>query len=430
MAETRISAALFQHAQRVIPGGVNSPVRAWQAVGGEPLFLRRGKGARVWDVDGREFIDFVGSWGPLILGHAHPRVVRAIQETARDGTSFGAPTAGEVELAEILSQALPSVDLVRLTSSGTEACMTALRLARAYTGRNLVIKFDGCYHGHGDAFLVRAGSGATTLAIPDSAGVPPQTASATLVAPFNDAEAVAALFASHAQEIAAVFVEPVVGNSGVIPPGADFLPRLRELCSTHGALLVFDEVITGFRVAWGGAQCVYGVGPDLTCLGKVIGGGLPLAAVAGRREIMELLAPLGPVYQAGTLSGNPLAVAAGLATLRELNRPDTYEYLDRLGAALEQGLREALAAAGVPGCVNRVGSMWTLFFGITSVQSAEEARRCDRDAFRRWFHAMLEQGVYLPPSPFEAAFLSLAHTEADIDRTLVAARRALGQLRP
>lgn len=384
----------------------------------------------MWDVDGREFIDFVGSWGPLILGHAHPRVVRAIQEAARDGTSFGAPTAGEVELAELLSQALPSVDLVRLTSSGTEACMTALRLARAYTGRNLVIKFDGCYHGHADAFLVRAGSGAATLAIPDSAGVPPHTASATLVAPFNDAEAVAALFASHAQDIAAVFVEPVVGNSGVIPPRADFLLKLRELCSAHGALLVFDEVITGFRVAWGGAQCVYGVGPDLTCLGKVIGGGLPLAAVGGRREIMELLAPLGPVYQAGTLSGNPLAVAAGLATLHELNRPDTYEYLDRLGSALEQGLREALTTAGVPGCINRVGSMWTVFFGVTRVQSAGDARGCDRGAFRRWFHAMLEQGMYLPPSPFEAAFLSLAHTEADVDRTLAAARKALGQLAP
>lgn len=303
--------------------------------------------------------------------------------------------------------------------------MTAVRLARAYTGRNLVIKFDGCYHGHADPFLVRAGSGVATLGIADSAGVPPQVATATLVAHFNDSEEVERLFSTHSQEIAAVMVEPVVGNSGVIPPVGDFLARLRELCSTYGAVLIFDEVITGFRLAWGGAQSVYDVSPDLTCLGKIIGGGLPLAAVGGRREIMELLAPLGPVYQAGTLSGNPAAVAAGLATLQELHPKESYEYLDHLGERLELGLREVLAAAGIPGCINRVGSMWTLFFGVSAVYTAEQARSCDQEMFRSWFHAMIDEGVYLPPSPYESAFLSLAHTEGDIERTIRAGRKAL-----
>ncbi len=429
MAEARLSALLFQRARAVIPGGVNSPVRAWSAVGGEPRFLQQGKGSRVWDADGNEYLDYVGSWGPLLAGHAHPEVVRAVQEAVRDGASFGAPTAQEVEFAEVVCSALPSVDLVRLTNSGTEACMTALRLARAYTGRDRILKFDGCYHGHADALLVRAGSGAATLGIPDSAGVPVPVAASTLVVPFNDADAVAQAFVDYRQRIAAVIVEPVVGNSGVILPRPGFLQALRDLCSEHGAVLVFDEVITGFRLGWSGAQGLYGVIPDLTCLGKVIGGGFPLAAVGGRREIMELLAPSGPVYQAGTLSGNPVAVAAGLATLRLLRRPGTYEQISSLSQLLVEGLRDAITSCGVQACVNAVGSMWTIFFGVDRVENAEQARACDRERFRAWFHGMLAEGVYLPPSPFEAAFVSLAHTDADVTQTVEAARRVLRRLR-
>ncbi len=429
MAEARLSALLFQRARAVIPGGVNSPVRAWSAVGGEPRFLRRGKGSRVWDADGNEYLDYVGSWGPLLAGHAHPEVVRAVQEAVRDGASFGAPTAHEVEFAEVVCSALPSVDLVRLTNSGTEACMTALRLARAYTGRDLILKFDGCYHGHADALLVRAGSGAATLGIPDSAGIPVPVAASTLVVPFNDADALAQAFVGYRQQIAAVIVEPVVGNSGVILPRPGFLQALRDLCSEHGAVLVFDEVITGFRLGWSGAQGLYGVVPDLTCLGKVIGGGFPLAAVGGRREIMELLAPSGPVYQAGTLSGNPVAVAAGLATLQLLRRPGAYEQISSLSQLLVEGLRDAITSCGVQACVNAAGSMWTIFFGVDRVENAEQARACDRERFRAWFHGMLAEGVYLPPSPFEAAFVSLAHTEADVTQTVDAARRVLRRLR-
>ncbi|GBD24818.1 Glutamate-1-semialdehyde 2,1-aminomutase [bacterium HR30] len=423
-----LSHQLFSRAQRTIPGGVNSPVRAWRAVGGEPRFIQRGKGCFVWDVEGRHYIDYVGSWGPLILGHAPPEVLRVLHDTMRDGTTFGAPTVREVEFAEKLCSAMPSLEMVRLTSSGTEATMALLRLARAFTGRSRIVKFDGCYHGHVDTLLVAAGSGAATLSVPDSAGVPPAVAEATLVATFNDIASVELCFQRFPGEIAAVIVEPVVGNMGVIPPEGNFLQELRECCQRYGALLIFDEVITGFRIAWGGAQQRYGVLPDLTSIGKVVGGGLPLAAFGGRREIMELVAPVGPVYHAGTLSGNPLAVAAGLRTLEVLQQPGTYERLEELGQRLEVGLREALVAAGVQGCVQRVGSMWTLFLGVAQVRSAADARRVDHDLFRRWFHGMLDEGIYLPPSPFEAAFISLAHTEAEIDVTVRAAARVLRQL--
>lgn len=423
-----LSSALFARAQRCIPGGVNSPVRAWRAVGGEPLFLSRGKGCVVWDVDGRSYVDYVGSWGPLILGHAHPEVLRAIHDAMRDGTTFGAPTAAEVAFAEKVCGVVPSVELLRLTSSGTEATMALLRVARAYTRRSRVIKFDGCYHGHVDALLVQAGSGAATLSIPDSAGVPDAVAQATLVARFNDLASVEHCFLRFPGEIAAVIVEPIVGNMGVIPPKPGFLEGLAEVCRREGALLIFDEVMTGFRVAWGGAQVRYSLTPDLSSFGKVIGGGMPLAAFGGRREIMELVAPLGPVYHAGTLSGNPLAVAAGLRTLELLENAGTYERLEELGQRLEEGLEEAIAEAKLTACVNRVGSMWTVFFGVAQVANADDARQCDREFFRRWFHGMLEEGFYLPPSPFEAAFLSLAHTEAEIDATVAAAKRVLRRL--
>jgi len=387
-----LSSALFARAQRCIPGGVNSPVRAWRAVGGEPLFLSRGKGCVVWDVDGRSYVDYVGSWGPLILGHAHPEVLRAIHDAMRDGTTFGAPTAAEVAFAEKVCGVVPSVELLRLTSSGTEATMALLRVARAYTRRSRVIKFDGCYHGHVDALLVQAGSGAATLSIPDSAGVPDAVAQATLVARFNDLASVEHCFLRFPGEIAAVIVEPIVGNMGVIPPKPGFLEGLAEVCRREGALLIFDEVMTGFRVAWGGAQVRYSLTPDLSSFGKVIGGGMPLAAFGGRREIMELVAPLGPVYHAGTLSGNPLAVAAGLRTLELLENAGTYERLEELGQRLEQGLEEAIAEAKLTACVNRVGSMWTVFFGVAQVANADDAQRCDREFFRRCFQRMLEEG--------------------------------------
>jgi glutamate-1-semialdehyde 2,1-aminomutase len=420
---------LFAEAARVIPGGVNSPVRSWRAVGGHPAFIQRGFGAHVTDVDGNEYVDFVGSWGPLILGHAEPGVIRAVTERARSGTSFGAPTAIEVELARQVVDAVPSVDAVRLVSSGTEATMSALRLARAATGRDRIVKFAGCYHGHVDALLVRAGSGALTLGHPDSPGVPAAVAEQTLVAEFNDVAGVRELLRTRGSEIAAVIVEPVAGNMGVVGPAVGFLEMLREETSRCGTLLVFDEVMTGFRVAWGGAQQRYGITPDLTCLGKIIGGGLPLAAFGGRRDLMEQLAPVGSVYQAGTLSGNPLSVAAGLATLAGVrSTPDAYDRLERLGARAEQLLQEALAEAGVAGCVNRVGSMLTLFIGPRAVTSFPEATSSRTDAFARYFLGMLEEGIYLPPSQFEALFLSLAHTDAHIDRLGEAARRVLGRL--
>ncbi len=420
------SESLFREACRVIPGGVNSPVRSWQAVGGQPLFIARGSGASVVDADGRSYLDFVGSWGPLILGHAHPEVVAAVSEQARLGTSFGAPTALETELAALLVEALPSVEQVRLVSSGTEAVATALRLARAATGRDVVVKFAGCYHGHVDALLVRAGSGPLTLAIPGSPGVPAALAGLTAVLEYNDSAGLRRLLRERGREIAAVIVEPVAGNMGVVPPAPGFLKTLREETARAQAILIFDEVITGFRVGWQGAQGRYGVLPDLTCLGKVIGGGMPLAALGGRRDLMEQLAPVGPVYQAGTLAGNPVSVAAGLATLRALRaQPGAYDRLEALGAEAETLLTEALAATGVAGCVNRVGSMLTLFVGPEAVRDGRDAARARPDAFARYFRAMLAEGIYLPPSQFEAMFLSLAHTAADIAALGRAARRAL-----
>jgi glutamate-1-semialdehyde 2,1-aminomutase len=419
------SQRLFAAAQRVIPGGVNSPVRAFRGVGGTPFFVARAVGSTLWDVDGRPYVDFVGSWGPLILGHAAPAVVEAVVEAAGRGTTYGAPTAGEVEMAEAITAAYPSMEMVRLVSSGTEAAMSAIRLARGATGRDVLIKFDGCYHGHADSLLVKAGSGAATLSIPDSRGVPPALAALTVTVGFNDLDGVAGAFRAHAGNVAAVIVEPVAGNMGVVPPASGFLPGLRDLCTRHGALLIFDEVITGFRVAYGGAQARYGVRPDLTCLGKIIGGGLPVGAYGGRADVLAHVAPLGGVYQAGTLSGNPLAVAAGLATLKALAAGDPYARLEALGARAEGGLREAARAAGVPLTVNRVGSMLTAFFCEGPVASYADARRADTARYARFFHAMLEGGVYVAPSQFEAAFVSLAHSDADLDRAAKAAAAAM-----
>ena len=414
------SKKLFDRARRKIPGGVNSPVRAWKAVGGSPRFITRGKGAYVFDVDGKSYVDFVASWGPLILGHAHPEIVASLNRALENGTTFGAPTRGEVELAEVVCERLPSIEKVRLVSSGTEATMSAIRLARAFTKRSKVVKFEGCYHGHVDGLLVRAGSGVVTLALPDSPGVPPAFTAETLVAPFNDVDGVEALFQKHPETVAAIIVEPICGNMGVIPAAPRFLAALREVTRRHGALLIFDEVITGFRVSPGGAQEPYGVTPDLTCLGKVLGGGLPLGAFGGRQEVMDLLAPEGPVYQAGTLSGNPLAVTAGLVTLRELSRPGVYQELEAKGKKLQEGFETVLRKHQIQAVVNRVGSMWTLFFGVEQVRDATEARRCDGNRFARFFQGMLERGVYLPPSPFEAAFVSLAHDQSDLEKTLQA----------
>ena len=419
------SDSLFEAAQRLIPGGVNSPVRAFRAVGGRPFFVERAEGARIWDVDGRSYLDFLGSWGPLILGHAPAVVVEAVSEAARRGTSYGAPTAWEVEIAEVISRAVPSIQTLRLVSSGTEAAMSAIRLARGATGRDVIIKFEGCYHGHADSLLVKAGSGGATFSIPDSAGVPASLAALTVTLPFNDLAAVRQTFASRGREVAAVIVEPVAGNMGVVPPAPGFLPGLRDLTRRHGALLIFDEVITGFRVAYGGAQAVYGVTPDLTCLGKIIGGGLPVGAYGGRRDLMEKVAPLGRVYQAGTLSGNPVAVAAGLATLRALGDPAVYRRLDALGAHLQGGLEAAARKAGIPATVNRVGSMLTLFFTEGPVADFASAKRSDTARYARFFHAMLARGVFLAASQFEAAFVSLAHSEGDIESAAQAAREAL-----
>jgi glutamate-1-semialdehyde 2,1-aminomutase len=371
-------------------------------------------------VDRKEYIDFVGSWGPLILGHAHTAILRRLQKVAKDGTTFGTPTEAEVKLAETVCRLVPSVQKLRLVSSGTEAAMSALRLARAYTQRTKIIKFDGCYHGHVDGLLVKAGSGVATLGLPDSPGVPRGFARETLVAAFNDMDSVERLFDRHAKDIAAVIVEPVCGNMGVIPPAPTFLTSLRRITRAHGALLIFDEVITGFRVALGGAQEIYGIQPDLTCLGKILGGGLPLAAFGGNRRIMDLLAPQGPVYQAGTLSGNPLAVGAGLTTLELLSRPGIYEVLESRGKKLQEGFEEVLRKYSMRATINRIGSMMTLFFGVDEVRDAAEARKCDRRRFARFFHGMLKRGIYMPPAPFEAAFLSLAHTAADLRKTIAA----------
>jgi glutamate-1-semialdehyde 2,1-aminomutase len=420
---------LFLEARTVIPGGVNSPVRSWRAVGGSPVFIQRGRGAHVVDADGKSYLDFVGSWGPLILGHAHPDVVQAIGDRAKAGTSFGAPTALEIEMARMIVAAVPSIDEVRLVSSGTEATMSALRLARAATGRKCVVKFNGCYHGHVDSLLIKAGSGALTLGVPDSPGVPPEVASLTISAEFNDQDGIRDLLRSRGDDIAAVIVEPVVGNMGVVPPRDGFLETLRQETSRAGTLLIFDEVMTGFRLAWGGAQELFGITPDLTCLGKVVGGGMPLAAFGGRRDLMEQIAPAGPVYQAGTLSGNPISVAAGLATLKVLEREaSSYRRLEQLGASIEVVLREALQATGTRGCVNRVGSMITLFLGVDEVRDLATATASDTKKFARFFRNMLDEGMYLPPSQFEAMFVSLAHSDADVDRLGIAARTALAGL--
>lgn len=418
--QTRRSQELFQHAVRQIPGGVNSPVRAWSAVGGNPLFIARGRGSFVFDADGNRYIDYVGSWGPLILGHAPPEIVRVVGRRAAAGSTFGAPTEAEVDLAELVVRCIPSVEKVRLVSSGTEATMTAIRLARAYTARAKIVKFDGCYHGHSDGLLVKAGSGVATLGLPDSPGVPGSVAKETLVATYNDIISVQAIFERYGRDIGAVIVEPICGNMGVIPPAGGFLNDLRRLTQRHRALLIFDEVITGFRVALGGAQELYEVKPDLTCLGKILGGGFPLAAVGGRREVMDLLAPAGPVYQAGTLSGNPVAVAAGVKTLQLLCRPRTYAQLEEKGKKLQAGFDSVLRKHRIQGVVNRVGSMLTLFFGTDRVTNAAEARQCDREKFASFFHGMLARGVYLPPAPFEAMFVSLAHSDAELNKTISA----------
>ena len=422
------SKELFERAKVRIPGGVNSPVRAFRAVGGEPLFLARGRGARVWDVDGQEYIDYVGSWGPLLLGHAHPEVHEAIVEAASQGTSFGAPTEREVRFAEVLCAAYPSMDKVRLVSSGTEATMAALRVARGATGRELIVKIDGAYHGHADCLLVAAGSGAATLGIPGSKGVTAGTVRDTLTVPWNDLGAMAAVLEARPGEVAAVIVEPVCGNMGCVPPRPGYLEGLRELTRKHGVVLIFDEVMTGFRLAYGGAQARYGIVPDMTCLGKIVGGGLPVAAYGGRADLMAHVAPDGPVYQAGTLSGNPLAVAAGLKTVEILQRPGTYERLEANSAALGEGLAAAAREAGVPLVLNRVGSMLTGFFMSGEVWDYGDAKRSDTARFGRWFRGMLEHGVYLPPSQFEAAFVSLVHGAEEIERTLAAARTAFRAL--
>jgi glutamate-1-semialdehyde 2,1-aminomutase len=419
------SAALLARAAAVIPGAVNSPVRAWKAVGGATLFIAHGEGATVIDADGNRFIDYVGSYGPAILGHAHPEVVAAIAEQAGHGFGYGAPTELEIEIAERIAAAIPMARKVRLVSSGTEAGMTAIRLARAATGRPRIIKFDGCYHGHSDALLVRAGSGVMTLGVPDSAGVPEALAALTRVARYNSLEAVERYFRAEPREIAAVIVEAVAANMGVVPPAPGFLKDLSDLAHRHGALLICDEVITGFRLRHGTAHEAFGAEPDLIMLGKVIGGGMPIGAVAGRADLMDMLAPVGPVYQAGTLSGNPVAVRAGLKTLEILARPGTYERLEAVSARLGDGMALALRGSGVKGCINRVGSLVTPFLGVDAVREAEEARGADTAMFARFFQAMLERGVYLPPSQFEAMFVSMAHQEADVDRTVEAARESL-----
>ncbi len=420
-----LSRKLFQQARQLIPGGVNSPVRAFKAVGGDPIFFARGKGAVLHDVDGNQYLDFVGSWGPLILGHAHEGVVREIQDAARDGTSFGAPNPHEVELARLVVEAVPGVEKIRLVSSGTEATLSALRLSRAFTRRDLIVKMDGCYHGHADALLVKAGSGVATLGIPGTPGIPARVVEQTLVCPYNDLDAFARLATERGREIACLIVEPVAANMGVVPPRPGYLEGLREITARHGIVLIFDEVITGFRLALGGAQEKYRVTPDLTTLGKILGGGLPVGAYGGREEIMDRVAPEGDVYQAGTLSGNPLAVRAGIVTLRLLKAPGTYERLEAIAARLATGLHDVVEELGTPARLTRVGSLMTLFFTTREPVDWETASAADTKRFAVFFRRMLERGVYLPPSQFEALFVSLAHTEEQVDRTIETAREAL-----
>ncbi|AFT72090.1 Glutamate-1-semialdehyde aminotransferase [Alloalcanivorax dieselolei B5] len=423
------SEQLFRRAQKHIPGGVNSPVRAFNGVGGTPVFFERAEGAYLFDEDDNRYIDYVGSWGPMVLGHNAPAVREAVQQAVARGLSFGAPTEVEVEMADLVCEMVPSMDMVRMVNSGTEATMSAIRLARGHTGRDKIIKFEGCYHGHVDSLLVQAGSGALTLGTPSSPGVPAAVTADTLVLPYNDAAAVAEVFAQQGSDIAAVIVEPVAGNMNCVPPTQGFLDTLRAQCSEHGALLIFDEVMTGFRVALGGAQALYGITPDLTTLGKIIGGGMPVGALGGRREIMESLAPLGPVYQAGTLSGNPVAMAAGLATLQALREPGFHDALEAKARRLTEGLSMAARECGIGFTTNQVGGMFGLFFTEqTRISRFSEVMACDKERFQRFFHAMLDRGIYLAPSAFEAGFVSIAHSDEDIDATIKAAREAFAAL--
>lgn len=422
------SEALFAEALKFIPGGVNSPVRAFRAVGGQPFFVNRAAAAHIWDVDGNEYVDYVGTWGPAILGHAHPKIIAAVKAAADHGTSFGIPNPFEVTMAKLIGALVPSVEKVRMCNSGTEACMSAIRLARGFTKRDKIVKFDGCYHGHADSLLVKAGSGALTFGNPDSAGVPADFARHTLVVPFNDPDALRSVFAANAGQIASVIIEPVPGNAGLYLPRPGFLEFVREITQADGALLIFDEVMTGFRLAAGGAQERFGIRPDLTCFGKIIGGGLPVGAFGGRADIMDCLAPIGPVYQAGTLSGNPLALAAGLAALKELQAGEAYRKLEELGAALEAGLRDAAKSAGVPVQFNRCGSMFCGYFTAEPVHNLADAMKSDRERFKRYFHGMLDAGVYLAPSQFEAGFISTAHTATDIEQTVRAAAKVMKTL--
>jgi glutamate-1-semialdehyde 2,1-aminomutase len=422
------SEQLFAEALKYIPGGVNSPVRAFRAVGGQPFFVNKAKGARVWDVDGNEYLDYVGTWGPAILGHAHPKIIKVVRATAQNGTSFGIPNPFEVTLAKMICSWVPSVQKVRMCNSGTEACMSAIRLARGFTQRDKIIKFDGCYHGHADSLLVKAGSGALTFGNPDSAGVPAAFTQHTVVLPYNDCEAVKAAFAANPNQIAGIIVEPVPGNAGLYLPKPGYLEFLREITKANGALLLFDEVMTGFRLAKGGAQERFGITPDLSCFGKVIGAGLPVGAFGGRAEIMDYLAPVGPVYQAGTLSGNPLAMAAGIAALEELTASDAYAKLEQLGAALEAGMKDAAKSAGVAVQFNRCGSMFCGYFTSEPVHNVADAMKSDRERFKKYFHGLLAEGIYIAPSQFEAGFLSTAHSAAHIGRTVRAAAKVMKTL--
>ena len=424
----RKSEQLFAESLNHIPGGVNSPVRAFRGVGGQPFFAERAAGAHIWDVDGNDYIDYVGTWGPAILGHAHPAIVQAVQSAAERGTSFGIPSEAEVRMAQVVKDCVPSVEKVRMVNSGTEACMSAIRVARGFTDRPKIIKFDGCYHGHVDSLLVKAGSGALTCGNPDSGGVPAEFTAHTIVLPFNDRDAVEQAFAANKGQVAGIILEPVPGNAGVYLPRDGYLEFLREITTANNSLLIFDEVMTGFRVSLGGVQERFGITPDLSCFGKIIGGGLPVGAFGGRAEVMDVLAPDGPVYQAGTLSGNPLAMAAGLATLEELKTGSVHEQLETIGARLESGLNAAAERAGIPVITQRVGSMSCLFFAEQPVHNLAEAMKADRERFKKYFHGMLAEGVYLAPSAFEAAFLSAAHTEADIDSTVAAAEKVMATL--